>query len=324
MEEKNQKTIPSGTNAAAAKTTASGNATGKTTAKKPNKAELRKKRIRNRNLTRNLIQLFFFLAMPSAFVAGFTGIKNIFLWIGSGSPLQMNSFVKSLIALAIFTILFGRYFCGYVCSFGTLGDLINYLSGLFQKKILKKKKQYQLPPKAVQVLQKLKYLNLLAIAVLCALGIYSKMSGTSCWDVFSRLTALKAVPSGYMIGILCFVLVLVGMAVQERFFCQFLCPMGAFFALLPVLPFSSLHREEANCIKGCNACANQCPVSLKLQANGDRGGECIACEKCVPTCPKGNITHPLSERLHQEFAVLIAKAALFFAMGCFMGWCRFF
>ena len=78
----------------------------------------------------------------------------------------------------------------------------------------------------------MKYLLLILIAVLCALGVYGKLTGTSPWDVFSRLTALKLPAAGYGAGIALFVLILIGMAAQPRFFCQFLCPMGAAGAAL--------------------------------------------------------------------------------------------
>lgn len=119
---------------------------------------------------------------------------------------------------------------------------------------------------------------------------YGKLTGTSPWDVFSRLTALKLPAAGYGAGIVLFVLILIGMAAQPRFFCQFLCPMGAVFALLPVLPFAWLHRNGTRCIPGCSACAKRCPVDLKLDDANLRGGECIVCEACIGTCPKGNIS----------------------------------
>jgi polyferredoxin len=281
-------------------------------------AQKRKQQIRQRKFLRAGIQLIFFVTMPSTFVAGFTGVKNLFGWIGTGNPLQMNSFVKVLIGLCLFTILFGRYFCGYVCAFGSLGDFVYWLSGLVQKKLFRRKKQLEIPRKALPWLQKLKYLNLIFIVTLCAFGLYQKLSGTSPWDVFSRLTALQSIPAGYRWGGAALALIVVGMAVQERFFCQFLCPMGAIFALLPTL--GVLRRREQDCIPGCSACARQCPVALKLEADAPRGGECIACEKCAATCPKGNISHgtPIPPLL----SVLI-KALLFFALGAFLGLCRF-
>ena len=119
------------------------------------------------------------------------------------------------------------------------------------------------------------------------------------------------------------VLILLGMAVQPRFFCQFLCPMGAVFALLPVLPFARLHRQSEGCIPGCNACKQQCPVCLKLEETSLRSGECIACEACVGTCPKQNIHRWDLALCKRPWLPVLGKALLFFLLGCWLGFCRF-
>ena len=160
----------------------------------------------------------FFIAMPGAFVAGFNGVKQLFLRIGHGEVLQLDSFTLSLLGLCGFTILFGRFFCGYVCAFGSLGDGVWWLSGLVQKKLLHRKKQFQLPEKAVRRGQKVKYLVLAVIVGLCTAGVYSRLTGWSPWEVFSRLTALRTPSAGFGLGIALFVLILIGMAVQPRFF----------------------------------------------------------------------------------------------------------
>ena len=40
--------------------------------------------------------------------------------IRAGKPIEQNAFLVMMIALCGFTILFGRFFCGYACAFGTL------------------------------------------------------------------------------------------------------------------------------------------------------------------------------------------------------------
>ena len=273
---------------------------------------------------RTVVQLFFFVAMPGAFVAGFNGAKDLFLRIGSGEVLQLDSFVLSLLGLCGFTILFGRFFCGFVCAFGSLGDWMYAFSGLVQKKLFHRKTQFTLPEKAVLLGQKFKYLVLLCILTLCTAGVYSKFSSNSPWEVFSLLTALRLPTVAQSIGILLFVLILLGMTLQPRFFCQFLCPMGAIFSLLPVLPFAQLHRNGEQCIPDCSACSNLCPVHLKLDEQSLRSGECIACEACVGTCPKSNISRWDLTLTKTFWAPLLAKAALFFVMGVCLGFCRFF
>lgn len=296
----------------------------KTQTKPQTAAQKRQQELQHRALLRAVLQAIFFVSMPGAFVAGFNGVKQLFLRIGTGSVLQLDSFTLSLLGLCGFTILFGRFFCGYVCAFGGLGDLVYWLSGLVQKKTLHRKKQLGLPQKAVLWGQKVKYLVLLFIVAMCAANQYSKLNGTDPWEVFSRLTALRTPPEGFGIGIALFVLILIGMAIQPRFFCQFLCPMGAVLALLPVLPAAQLHRNGENCIPGCNACANRCPVDLKLDDDSLRSGECISCEACVGTCPRSNISR-WDTALGGHFWVgAAAKAVVFFIMGVCLGFCRFF
>ena len=296
----------------------------KTQTKPQPAAQKRQQALRHRALLHAGIQLIFFVAMPGAFVAGFNGVKQLFLRIGTGSVLALDSFTLSLLGLCGFTILFGRFFCGYVCAFGSLGDFVYRLSGLVQKRVLHRKKQFSLPHKAVLWGQKAKYLVLLFIVAMCVANQYSKLNGTDPWEVFSRLTALRTPPEDFGIGIALFVLILIGMALQPRFFCQFLCPMGAVFALLPVLPFAQLHRSGDNCIAGCNACASRCPVDLKLDDESLRSGECIGCEACVGTCPRSSISRWDTALGGRFWVGAVAKAVVFFIMGVCLGFCRFF
>ena len=296
----------------------------KTQTKPLTAAQQRQREKKHRTWLRAGVQLFFFVSMPGAFVAGFSGVKQIFLHIGAGEVLSADSFTLSLLGLCGFTLLFDRFFCGYACAFGSLGDAVWALSGLIQKKLLHRKKQLRLPERAVLWGQKVKYLLLAGLVALYVTRQGKLLTGTSPWEVFSRLTTLRLPPEGFGVGIALLMLILLGMAVQPRFFCQFLCPMGAVFALLPVLPFAQLHRDGENCIPGCSACAHRCPVNLKLDEQSLRSGECIACEACVGTCPKGNISR-WDLALGKNFWLpMLAKAVLFFIMGVCLGFCRFF
>ena len=206
----------------------------KTQTKPLTAAQQRQRDKKRRTWLRAGVQLFFFVSMPGAFVAGFSGVKQIFLHIGAGEVLTADSFTLSLLGLCGFTLLFDRFFCGYACAFGSLGDAVWALSGLIQKKLFHRKKQLRLPERAVLWGQKVKYLLLAGLVALYVTRQEKLLTGASPWEVFSRLTALHLPPEGFGVGIGLLVLILLGMAVQPRFFCQFLCPMGAVFALLPV------------------------------------------------------------------------------------------
>ena len=165
------------------------------------------------------IQLFFFLLFPSAYTAAFAGIKYIFTQIGAGEMILVSSFVTVLIVLCGYTIIFGRFFCGFACAFGTLGDAIR--AGYVWCCTKLKKKPVTLSQKISTRLSVCKYLILLAIVLMCYAGIYSKAQGTSPWDVFSMLHAGNLKLANYIPGLIILLLILVGMCVQERFFADF-------------------------------------------------------------------------------------------------------
>ena len=231
----------------------------------------------------------------------------------------MNGFVMTLTGLAGFTVLFGRFFCGYVCAFGTFGDAVYALSGLIQKKVFKRKKQISFPDKAVPFLQKIKYILLFLIVILYAAGIYGSLKGHNPWDVFSKLTAFKLPDGEQLIGIILLILIIIGMALQKRFFCQFLCPMGAVFAMLPIMPFSAIRSNKDSCLKGCSACRKNCPVCIKPGDDKFRDGECISCEKCMNICPKSNVSRTTQKIIKNDIVSLIVRACIFFCYGKLFG-----
>lgn len=260
--------------------------------------------------------------MPGAFVAGFNGVKAIFQAVGTGRPLSWTGFTMAFAVLCLFTMLFGRFFCGWVCAFGALGDFTYWLSGLVQKKLFGRKRQLRLPERWLPWGQKVKFLVLAAIVVLCALNLYSSLGVWSPWEAFSLLTALRLPHAGSAVVLL--IVILVGMALQERFFCQFLCPLGALFSLLPILPFAQLRRAADRCPSGCQLCRRQCPVSVRMDADNLRKGECIACDRCADTCPYGNLSRWDRALLRHPWIGAVGKAAVFFGLGSALGLCRFF
>lgn len=157
----------------------------------------------------------------------------------------------------------------------------------------------------------LKYLILLLILLLCIRGAGSLVALHSPFGTFSRLHALKQPES--MTGLFLFILITAGMALEPRFFCRFLCPMGAVFSLLPVFPFSVVKRNRENCIRGCKACQMICPANLDIPsaAKGDNHltGECFACSKCIHRCPRQNIKG-VSSKKYLILCQMIMAAAL--------------
>lgn len=268
---------------------------------------------------RAVIQLLYFLFLPSAYTAAFAGVKYIFTQIGEGERVELTSFVAVLLVLCLYTIVFGRFFCGFACAFGSLGDGVHALYVWICKRM--KKKPVKLNGKLTAKLAMVKYAVLALIVLLCYEGIYAKAQGTSPWDVFSMIHAGNFKLGGYIPGLIILLLILVGMCIQERFFCRFLCPMGAVFTLLPVLPFFSLHRDREQCIKGCSACTKRCPADVELPEAGEVtvSGDCFQCQKCVDTCPKGNIHCGIHALRGNEVVFTVIKAVILLGLYLWLG-----
>ena len=272
-----------------------------------------------RRLTRQIIQIIFFLWMPALYTSAFSGVRYVIEQIRAGKPIEQNAFLVMLIGLCGFTILFGRFFCGFACAFGSLGDALHAIYLRICKKL--KKKPVSLKKEWEQWLILLKYVLLAGIVLACFFGVYTKARGTSPWDVFSMIHAGNFRLSAYKIGIAVLILLMIGMAFIERFFCRFFCPMGAIFSLLPILPFFSLERKRESCIKGCSKCTRSCPAKIELREAKTSivQGECFQCQKCIDGCPKGNVTCGVSALKGNEIGFTVFKAVLLFCLFMWLG-----
>ena len=266
----------------------------------------KKQRIR---YIRAVIQVIFFILSPAVFTTAFSGVKEILKQFYNGEPIVLSAFVTALIVICLYTIVFGRFFCGYGCAFGTMGDAVYALSSFVQKKT--KKKLPKLSDKVICRLQYVKYIVLLAVGAACVTGVYDNvMKGKNPWDVFSMLTAGHLNLKDYEIGAGILLAGLVVMAWGERFFCQFLCPMGAVFSLLPVLPAVLYRRDRENCIPTCSVCRRNCPVRMEIEGDSKKSGECFQCDGCAGICPKGNTRRAIRGIEGSESVFLLLKTIL--------------
>lgn len=287
--------------------------------KKRERKLTRKQKILCQKLMRAGVQAFFFILFPSVFNAAFSGVKEIFTRLGAGEAIEFSAFIKVLAAVCVFTVVFGRFFCGYACAFGALGDALHGIYvGICRKR---KKKPHGIAERTARYLTFIKYGILAAIVLMCFTGTYSRLAGSSPWDVFSRIRALHFGLAGYAAGTIILISLMIYMFFEERFFCRFVCPMGAVFALLPVLPFFSLHRDRPNCVRGCRGCTKTCPAHVELPSfdQGGVSGECLMCGKCVGVCPREHIGTGSGKIRGTEPAFVLVRAGILAALCVWLG-----
>lgn len=257
-------------------------------------AKLKLNKIR---LLRAASQILFFIFLPALYVGAFDGIKEIYLGV-YGHDFSLTALLPQTVeAIAIIpvTLLLGRFFCGWMCAFGAMGDFISMLS----KRIFKRR--FKIDEKTDKALKSVKYIWLVfLIVVVWSLG--SKAFGTSNpWDAFGMLLTPGSLPDfSYVaahlaLALVFLLLIIVGSFFVERFFCRYLCPLGAVFSVISKLRVTSIRKPREKCGK-CRICTNSCPMGVALyQKDSVRSGDCIDCFECTAACPRKNVGFALKK-----------------------------
>ena len=206
--------------------------------------------------------------MTDPLVAAVTmGAAHVFV------PIMLTSLVFVVVGLVL-----GRVFCGWICPLGTLIDAMGKVFNPPEERFslrtherLRRWKYYILAFVVFGALLSSQWVYLLDPLVVlfrgAATGIFPLFGGD-----FHEIVFL---PLGLLVAILLLT------AITRRFYCRYLCPLGALYGLLARLPL--LRRR----VKGCDACAKvgvrkQCISGCRMGAvppNPHRtlNHECIRC-----------------------------------------------
>ncbi|MGE4353878.1 MAG: FMN-binding protein [Oscillospiraceae bacterium] len=248
-----------------------------------------KKKIFNIGHLRRASQIAAFVLFPGLFITIFSAIREVYTAVltGSFSVTALAQPLFILLAVIPITILWGRFFCGFLCAFGSMGDFFWAISQkLFKKRI-------RIGEKADCSLKYLKYAVLLLVVVFgwtLSLSVDSTMSP---WTIFGMYASVTGWPSaGYLLSVggLLLLLIIVGSMLIERFFCRYFCPLGAVFALISKFRLFQIKKPRSSC-GSCRLCTRHCSMGIPLyQDDVVTSGECIDCFACLSGCPRHNVT----------------------------------
>ncbi len=216
------------------------------------------------------------------------------------------------VVMIVLTLVFGRFFCGWVCPLGTTIDVV----GTIQKK------RVSLSDRTNQKLRLPKFFLLAAIFSLSLVGIQAAWV-LDPMVLIGRFVSLNLIPTvtlafdrifmfliknlhqtgvvadayrylkttflgvkvfyfSHSFIILCYFLAVVATAFfLARFWCRAVCPLGAVYALSA--RFSLFRRTVTNC-RHCRPCISSCRMSAIQADSGSVKGECILCMDCIYDC----------------------------------------
>ncbi len=163
-------------------------------------------------------------------------------------------------------------FCGWLCPFGALQELLNNAAQALRIP------QIAVPWALHERLWPIKYIIFL---VLFGVSLHSVVLAEQLAEVepFKTAIILKFVRDWpfvlYALGLL-----IVGLFI-ERFFCRYLCPLGAALAIPGRLRMFEWLKRWPECGSPCQRCARECPVQSIHPDGHINPNECIYCMHCM-------------------------------------------
>lgn len=195
---------------------------------------------------------------------------------------------------ALFAIAAGRLFCGYLCPFGLVQDLLDKIP----------LKKFKVPQKINRILKYLKYFILAFFVFVLPFALQDKYGLSDpyfCKYICPSGIIFGAIPLisvnqaltsslGALFGLKLTITVIIAMLsiIFYRPFCRYLCPLGAFLGIFNPI---SLYRLKINdkCIK-CKKCERTCKLDIPTYKSPN-SPECIRCGECIKACPVKAIEH---------------------------------
>lgn len=268
------------------------------------------KKISPIQIVRAVIQLIAFMTVPALFITIFSSIGGLITSIAGGSFVFSDNIGRIILISGVFliTLVWGRFFCGFICSFGAMQDLLNSIGKLIPFKI-------KVPEKADKWLKLLKY----AVLAFVTVGVWGfSVTDDTVWSpwavfgIYSSFSGWSSLKYFLTLGGVLLLLIIIGSLFIERFFCRYLCPLGALFSLVSRFRIYSLNRKPEKC-GNCKLCTAKCSMGIPLYKYDEvRSGECINCMKCTSVCPNENISADTLPAISGTVAVT-AVAGLYYA-----------
>ena len=190
--------------------------------------------------------------------------------------------------VALTLLLWGRgVYCGWLCPFGALQELIHQLATRL------KIPEYKFPDVVHERLTAIKYVIFVALFGLSLQSIgYAARAAEV--EPFKTAIVMHFDRSGlfllYALGLL-FIAVF-----NRKFFCKYLCPLGAALAIPAPLRIFDWLRRRKECGRPCQICARQCEVQAIRPTGEINPNECHYCLDCQITYWDDHQCPPLSEK----------------------------
>lgn len=200
--------------------------------------------------------------------------------IFAGKTFYLPFLLTALIPV-IFTLILGRFYCGWICPATFIYELnTNLAAGLRRIGLKTGNRRFD---------HRIKYWVLAVGLILSAISGSVLVAGVYPPAIVGREIYYAIAIGGFGAGSIFFVgTLLFDLLVARRGFCRYLCPGGALYSLLGRFRFIRIQRIVENC-NDCAKCNAICEFDLD-PLRDDFGQECNNCTACIAICPTDALT----------------------------------
>ena len=190
--------------------------------------------------------------------------------------------------VAISILLWGRgVYCGWLCPFGAAQDLISKLATRLGYE------GYLIPQMVHERLWAIKYFILIALV---GLSLDSMVSAAKLAEVEPFKTTFILRFMREPIFVVYAVALLAVSAVNSKFYCKYLCPLGAGLSFVTRFRIFDWLRRRKECGKPCQSCGHQCQIAAIKPTGEIIDNECHYCLECQVTYWDEHHCPPLVEK----------------------------
>lgn len=190
--------------------------------------------------------------------------------------------------VAVGLLFLGRgVFCGWLCPFGALQELLNEAARRLRVP------QFEVPFGLHERLWPIKYLAFLALFAISLNSMTSAFVGAEI-EPFKTAISMRF-QREWPFVVYALALLAAGLFIN-RFFCRYLCPLGAALAIPARLRMFEWLKRWPQCGRECQICYHSCPVQAIHPEGSINPNECVHCLKCQTLYSDDTICPPLVAR----------------------------
>lgn len=177
--------------------------------------------------------------------------------------------------VAVTVLLWGRgIFCGWLCPFGAMQELIGKVAQAFRIP------QWEFSFAVHERLWAVKYLVLFALV---AVSLFSLERA----EIYAEVEPFKTAVTMHFMrewGFVVYAVVLLAVsAINHKFYCRYVCPLGAALAIPGRLRLFDWLRRRPECGSPCQVCSNECEIRAIHPDGRIDQNECHHCLDCQVT-----------------------------------------